>query len=232
MGYPVRRGRCVGGRVFPGPIIMNLFTWRRVLLLACVIAASVMPCPAADEAALRLTRPKLTPLPLGAIKPAGWLRRQLEIQADGLTGHLQEFWPDIRDSGWIGGKAEGWERFPYWLDGAVPLSHLLDREPLKTYVTNAVDHILRNQQPDGWLGPVAYAGPGNRVRDPWPVFVAMKVLTQHAEATGDERVKEALVKFLAALDRQLDERPLDEWNRMRWQDAVRSLHWLRDHGGG
>lgn len=231
MGYPGRRGRCVGGRVFPGPIIMNLFTWRRVLLLACVIAASVMPCPAADEAALRLTRPKLTPLPLGAIKPAGWLRRQLEIQADGLTGHLQEFWPDIRDSGWIGGKAEGWERFPYWLDGAVPLSHLLDREPLKTYVTNAVDHILRNQQPDGWLGPVAYAGPGNRVRDPWPVFVAMKVLTQHAEATGDERVKEALVKFLAALDRQLDERPLDEWNRMRWQDAVLSLHWLRDHGG-
>lgn len=210
---------------------MNLVTWRRVLLLACFIAASVTPCPAADEAARRLARPTLTPLPLGTIKPAGWLRRQLEIQADGLTGHLQEFWPDIRDSGWIGGKAEGWERFPYWLDGALPLSHLLDREPLKTYVTDAVDHILRNQQPDGWLGPVAYAGPGNRVRDPWPVFVAMKVLTQHAEATGDERVKEALVKFLAALDRQLDERPLYEWNRMRWQDAVLSLHWLRDHEG-
>ena len=35
------------------------------------------------------------PLPLGAIRPAGWLRRQLRIQADGLSGHLDEFWPDI-----------------------------------------------------------------------------------------------------------------------------------------
>ena len=42
------------------------------------------------------------------IKPEGWLRRQLEIQAEGLSGNLHKIWPDIRDSGWIGGKREGY----------------------------------------------------------------------------------------------------------------------------
>ena len=59
-------------------------------------------------------------------EPAGWLRDQLQIQADGLTGHLDEFWPDVARSQWIGGDAEGWERGPYWLDGLVPLAVLLD----------------------------------------------------------------------------------------------------------
>jgi len=35
-----------------------------------------------------------TPLPLGSIRPTGWLRNPLRIQADGLSGHLDAFWPD------------------------------------------------------------------------------------------------------------------------------------------
>jgi uncharacterized protein len=50
------------------------------------------------------------PLPLGAVRPSGWLTAQLRIQADGLSGHLDEFWPDIADSSWIGGDAASWER--------------------------------------------------------------------------------------------------------------------------
>jgi hypothetical protein len=34
-------------------------------------------------------------LPLTAVRPRGWLRRQLEIQAAGLGGHVDEFWPDL-----------------------------------------------------------------------------------------------------------------------------------------
>src|SRR5215216_6702114 len=96
----------------------------------------------------------LTPLPLGQIQPAGWLRAQLRIQADGLSGHLDEFWPDIANSRWIGGDAEGWERGPYWLDGLVPLATLLDDARLKALAAHWVERILASQQADGWLGPV------------------------------------------------------------------------------
>lgn len=58
-----------------------------------------------------------------AIKPEQWLRDQLRIQADGLTGHLEEHWADVGPgNGWIGGKGESWERGPYYLDGLLPLA--------------------------------------------------------------------------------------------------------------
>src|SRR5271157_1406317 len=74
------------------------------------------------------------PLALGQIKPSGWLRDQLRTQAAGLSGHLDEFWPDIKNSAWIGGNAEGWERVPYWLNGIVPLAYLLDDQALQARI--------------------------------------------------------------------------------------------------
>ena len=87
------------------------------------------------------------------IRPEGWLRRQLEIQAKGLSGNLNKVWPDIRDSAWIGGKREGWERVPYWLDGFIPLAYLLRDEEMIATVKKYVDAILAAQQPDGWICP-------------------------------------------------------------------------------
>ena len=47
------------------------------------------------------------------IELKGWIKTQLEIQKDGLFGALDKVWKDIKESKWIGGKEEGWERFPY-----------------------------------------------------------------------------------------------------------------------
>ena len=135
------------------------------------------------------------PLPLGAIKPAGWLKEQLRIQADGLSGHLDEFWPDIKDSAWFGGKAEGWERVPYWLDGLVPLAYLLDDARLKAKVKTS--HRLHPRPP----APRRLARAGGRRQkhkpyDVWPLFPLFKALTQYQEATGDPRVVPGALEVL------------------------------------
>jgi hypothetical protein len=168
------------------------------------------------------------PLPLGAIQPAGWLANQLHIQAQGLTGHLDEFWPDVANSAWIGGTGEGWERGPYWLDGLVPLAFLLDDPGLKAKAHTWLDYVLQHQQPNGWLGPVKDPVTENnrKAYDPWPVFVMLKVMTQYHSATGDERVVPAVTRFLAMLDGLLDEMPLFLWGKSRWADLVLSIHWL------
>ena len=87
------------------------------------------------------------------IKPAGWLKRQLKIQAEGLSGNLHKVWKDIRDSAWIGGTEEGWERVPYWLDGFIPLAYLLEDEELIAAAQKYIDPIIASQQEDGWICP-------------------------------------------------------------------------------
>lgn len=182
-----------------------------------------------------------SPLSLGQVLPAGWLQRQLRIQADGLSGHLDEFWPDIAESGWIGGDAEGWERGPYWLDGIVPLAFLLNDETLKARVKHWVDYILTHQHEDGWLGSeldkritnpkdlVPGRAPYSYELDPWPRYIVLKALIQYQEATEDERAIPAMLQFLRRLDELTDERPLRTWARYRWADLVVSVHWLYDH---
>ena len=167
-----------------------------------------------------LARQPFQLLPTGAIKPAGWLRRQLQIQADGLGGHLDETWPDVGpDSGWLGGKGESWERGPYFLDGLLPLAWQVDSEPLKAKVRRFIDWTLDHPWPDGMFGPR-----GND--DWWPRMVMLKVLTQFHELTGDPRVIPLMTNYFVHQLQALPARPLRDWGRMRWQDELVSVVWL------
>src|SRR5258707_9326333 len=171
-----------------------------------------------------------TTLPLGSIRPAEWLSTQLRIQADGLTGHLDEFWPDIADSAWIGGKGEGWERGPYWLDGLVPLAFLLDDERLKQKAQHWITSILHHQQSDGWLGPFQDANYGYPY-DPWPVFVLLKAMTQYQEATGDHHIIAAIERCMQKLRALLAQQPLTSWAMLRSTELALSMYWLYERTG-
>ena len=139
-----------------------------------------------NTARTRLAEPRLRPFPLGSILPSGWMKDQLQSQAGGLTGHIDEFWPDIAESAWIGGDSEGWERGPYWLDGLVPLAFLLDDERLKEKARRWVDAILGSQRADGWIGPELDTDYGYEY-DPWPLFIVFKALVPDGGRGRTER---------------------------------------------
>jgi uncharacterized protein len=183
-----------------------------------------------NPTAHRLAPLAYEPLPLGSVRPQGWLRAQLQQQAAGLTGNLDLFWPDVADSAWIGGSAEGWERGPYWLDGALPLAYLLDDAPLLERTRRWVAAILDQQHDDGWLGPVLDERYGYR-HDPWPVFVVFKVLRQYVEAENDDRAVQAMLRFARRLQELLDDDHLRSWAHYRWADMVVTLQWLYERSG-
>ena len=168
----------------------------------------------------------LVALPLGAIRPRGWLANQLQIQRDGLTGRLPEIWPDYvgTRSGWLGGPGEDWECGPYYCDGMVPLAYLLQDEALIRNAEAFVDWTLRSQQPNGYFGPKTNA-------DWWPRMIMLKVLTQYQEVTGDERVIPFMTRYFAFQQKELKERPLSDWGQARAADNILSIYWLYNRTG-
>jgi hypothetical protein len=158
-------------------------------------------------------------LPLGNVKPSGWLKSQLEIQSEGLTGNLDDFWPDLVNSSWRGRNGEAWERGPYYLDGLVPLAYLLNDERLISKVKNWIEPIIASSSDTGWYGPA-------KNKDRWPLAVANKVLMQYYEATGDKRALNVLTKYFRYLHDSKPDWPDKEWRGVRAMENAVTGYWL------
>ena len=160
------------------------------------------------------------------IKPMGWLKRQLEIQADGLSGNLDKVWKDIRDSAWIGGDCEGWERVPYWLDGFVPLAYLLENEDMIARAKKYIDAIFAQQKPDGWICPCE--DEKRETYDTWAVQLISKVLLVYYECSGDERVPKVIYDTLKNYYELLksEKIKLFDWGKYRWYEAFIAMNFI------
>jgi uncharacterized protein len=156
--------------------------------------------------------------------------RQLPLQADGLSGHLDEFWPDVGQSQWFGGRAEGWERAPYWLDGVIPLAWLLNDAPLKSRIEHYINHIVASQRPDGWYAPYP-ADASAKAYDLWAILLANKVLVQYHDATRDDAVLQAVLRNLRATLDTLDRTPLFGWGRFRYFEGLISAYYAYEQTG-
>ncbi len=140
-------------------------------------------------------------------------------------------------NGWLGGDGDGWERGPYWIDGLLPLAHLLGDEQLLKKAERWVEWTLIHQRADGYLGPIPFKEPptpeaglqrGKR-RDWWPKMVMLKVLQQHYMATGDQRVIDALTRYFQFQLRELPTTPLGHWTfwgNRRGADNLLVVYWL------
>lgn len=184
------------------------------------------------------TKPYIA-LPLGNIKPKGWLLNQLVLMKKGMGGKLDELYPHVmgKRNGWLGGDGDVWERGPYWLDGLVPLAYILDDDELKAKAQKWIEWSLNNQMSDGYFGPVPpekepafEAGlQRDRARDWWPKMVMLKVLQQYFDATKDERVIKLMLNYSRYQLKTLPVTPLGHyswWGSQRGGDNLLVVYWL------
>jgi DUF1680 family protein len=178
-------------------------------------------------------------LPIGAIKPKGWILEIMQSMKKGMAGKLDELYPTVLGprNGWLGGDGDVWERGPYWLDGLLPLAYILDDEELKNKVKPWIEWSINNQMSDGYFGPIPpekepVPEPGlqrNRARDWWPKMVMLKVLQQYYNATQDKRVIDLMLKYARYQQKALTATPLgfySWWGSQRGADNLLIIHWL------
>lgn len=179
-------------------------------------------------------------LPLGAVRPEGWLRDQLLAQRHGLTGHLDEF--VLTDAEWKGGKGFKLWGPPYrymsnYLEGLVPLAYLLDDAELITKARAYIEWILKSQQPDGWFTtpptPLPTDGKNEEtaLNNPEYLCCLLRMLMGYHEVTGDPRVIPLATKYFSYIDTHIAAWPLDVWFGARAMDHAIVAHWLYSKTG-
>ncbi|MCE5174923.1 MAG: beta-L-arabinofuranosidase domain-containing protein [Bacteroidales bacterium] len=182
-----------------------------------------------------ITKP-LIELPLGAVRPDGWLKDQMVRMRNGMTGNLDSLYSQVmgKRNGWLGGDGDVWERGPYWIDGLLPLAYILDDKALKAKVQPWVEWTLKSQQPDGYFGPSVDRKPESglqrtNARDWWPKMVVLKFMQQYYDATGDKRVISFMTRYFQYQLRELPKTPLNNWTswgQERGGDNLMVIYWL------
>lgn len=172
-------------------------------------------------------------LPVGTVKAGGWLLRQLELQRDGLNGHLGEIsaWLDKSDNAWLttGGKW-GWEEVPYWLRGYAALGYSLGDEAILTEARGWIDAIIASQREDGNFGPAIARK--TQYQDYWPNMLVLWILQDWYEYTGDERVLSFMTRYCHYLETVPDEGLFASyWENSRGGDNLWSVAWLYNRTG-
>lgn len=167
-------------------------------------------------------------LPVGSITAQGWLRQQLTLQAQGLTGRMDQLDESLAPtSGWLGGPGEAWERGPYYFRGLASLAYALKDEELLRRAHTWLDWSLEHQDADGYFGPAQ----AKAQYDWWPHMVALDALREYYSFSGDKRVMAVMSKYFSYQSQHLTEHPLASWAIMRGADNVDSILWLYNQTG-
>ncbi|HUV64377.1 MAG TPA: beta-L-arabinofuranosidase domain-containing protein [Sedimentisphaerales bacterium] len=188
-----------------------------------------------------LLQSPLLKLPIGSIKPQGWLRKQLELEADGFFGHLPELSRFLIKEGnpWLSPEGEGekfWEEVPYWLKGYGDLAYVLGDQKMINEALVWINGVIASQREDGWFGPRANIK-SPRVHSPgkpdlWPNMPMLNALQAYYEYSGDERVIRLMTKYFHwELGVPEEDFFPPFWQQVRGGDNLASVYWLYNRTG-
>lgn len=177
----------------------------------------------------------LIKLPVGAVRPEGWLRVYLDRQREGLTGQLDTIsvWLQKEGNAWLSkdGKGQwGWEEVPYWLKGYANIGYILDDKAIIDEAKVWIEGALNSQRADGDFGPDHRFEDGSR--DYWANMVMLFCLQSYYEYSGDGRVLELMSRYFRYQTGVPDEKMLTGyWQKMRGGDNLFSIYWLYNRTG-
>ncbi len=203
---------------------------------------SITQLPAARSGLYTVNREPLAPsamqkLPIGAIVPQGWLREQLKMEAQGLTGRLMEIspWCRFESNAWTdpeGKGHSGWEEMPYWLKGYGDLGYVLKDEAIIATARRWIEAALASQSPDGWFGPRSLRTSLDGKPDLWPNMLMLNVLQSYYEYTADPRVLPFMARYFRwELDCPEKDFLTGYWPPLRGGDNLESVYWLYNRTG-
>ena len=163
---------------------------------------------------------RFAPLPLGAVRGAGWLKEQLDIQVEAMHATLMARFPGaMGDSCWLGGSLDDAKSTSEALAALTVLAYVTGDEELMALVKRFVDWTIQNQQPSGDLGPEG-------LDDWWPKIMMVRVLRLYACATADREAFKCMDRFFRFELKMLDEQPLRDFASARAGENLQSVLFL------
>lgn len=175
-------------------------------------------------------------LPVGSIRPAGWILKFLQLQRDGLTGQLGNIsaWLDKNNNAWFSGTGKGdhgWEEVPYWLKGYGNLGYILKDEKIINETKSWLEKVFQSQTPDGYFGPqmVETEHQQNKGKSPdlWPNMLMLWCMQSYYEYSNDARVIAFMTKYFKWQLSVPDDKLLEiYWENSRGGDNLYSIYWL------
>ncbi len=170
-------------------------------------------------------------LPIGSIKPQGWLLETLIRQQNGLVGRLPEVsaWLQKDGNAWLAGDGRGkwgWEEVPYWLRGAVLLAQLLEDKPLIKETEEWISAVLVSQRHNGHFGPLRVFGDDDSP-DLWANMIMLTCLQSYYEYSEDARVLDLMRNYFRYQMEIPDDKMFTHfWQYYRGGDNLESVYWL------
>lgn len=174
-------------------------------------------------------------LPVGAIRPEGWLKKYLDLQRDGLTGHLGEIsaWLAKKNNAWLstdGSGDHGWEEVPYWLKGYGNLGYILKDPKIINESKLWLEAALNSQRANGYFGPLILK---KGKPDLWGNMIMLWCLQSYYEYSSDKRVLPFMEKYFRWQYQLPDSMLLkDYWENSRGGDNLISIYWLYNRTKG
>ena len=176
----------------------------------------------------------LVKLPIGSIRPKGWLLETLNRQADGLAGHLGQIsiWLTKNNNAWLsktGHGDYGWEELPYWLKGYGDMAYVLGRPDMQAETRLWLEGTLSSQRDNGDFGPIELK---NGKRDLWAQMLMLFCLQSSYEHRPDGRILTLMSRYFAWQQTLPDDQFLEDyWENSRGGDNLYSVYWLYNRTG-